>query len=236
MPPSDGAALVAAAVRAACAAKAPRRTVAAVAAAVASTVLRPVDVTAAPPTSSPTKPARASGGEEATEAELVERLRQSRADRRRIKRQRRRAAKAAAAAAVNKEQLEPESALGATVGESAEPREDTDMGVEESKPGEVEAPLEAQERLEAGGEGRGRTMDMGKHVKEARKASASQASALSVLSAHSAECDWEDPPPALKEGPPCDMRGRRPGQQSKAKAPRKGDRACGASRGRRGPY
>ena len=48
MSAGDGAALVVAAVQAACIAKAPRRTVAAVAAAVAATVLRPVAATAAP--------------------------------------------------------------------------------------------------------------------------------------------------------------------------------------------
>ena len=68
--------------------KAPRRTVAAVAVAVASTVMRPVDAAAAQlPKHSHAKPAPTSDGEEATETELVERLRQSGVDRRRIKRQ-----------------------------------------------------------------------------------------------------------------------------------------------------
>ena len=104
MPVTDGAALLSAAIRAACAAQAPRRTVAAVAAAIAPTVMRPVDAAAAQlPKQSPARPARTSYGEEVTETKLVERLRQSRADRPRIKRQHRRAAKSAAATAEQQE-------------------------------------------------------------------------------------------------------------------------------------
>ena len=95
---SHGAALVAACVRAACVAKAPRRTVAAVAAAAVSAALQLDDAAVAPPMPVPEQTARPSGpdgGQEDTV--LVQQLRQRRAERRRAKRSRRKAAKAAAA-------------------------------------------------------------------------------------------------------------------------------------------
>ena len=90
-------ALLSAAVKAACQAKAPRRTVAAVAAAVTTVLLQPVTVTATPAR----VPDVHAGPPESTEAlgvdELEQRLRQARAAKRQSKRQRRRAkAKAAA--------------------------------------------------------------------------------------------------------------------------------------------
>ena len=66
---------MAAAVQAACAANAPRRTVAAVAAVVASTVMRPVEAAVTPPSRGPVQAAR--GVETTEESELVQRLRQS---------------------------------------------------------------------------------------------------------------------------------------------------------------
>ena len=91
------AALLSAAVKAACQAKAPRRTVAAVAAAVTTVLLQPVTVTATPAR----VPDVHAGPPESAEAlgvdELEQRLRQARAAKRQSKRQRRRAkAKAAA--------------------------------------------------------------------------------------------------------------------------------------------
>ena len=94
---SHGAALVAACVRAACMAKAPRRTVAAVAAAAISAALRLDDAAVAPPVPVPERSARLSGPDGQEDTALVQQLRQHRAERRRAKRARRKAAKAAAA-------------------------------------------------------------------------------------------------------------------------------------------
>ena len=92
---SHGAALVAACVRAACMAKAPRRTCAAVAAAAVSAALRPDNAAVAPPSPVPEHSACPSAGDAQGDDELVQQLRQRRAERRRAKRQRRQAAKAA---------------------------------------------------------------------------------------------------------------------------------------------
>ena len=83
--------------RAACVAKAPRRTVAAVAAAAISAALRLDDAAVAPPVPVPERSARLSGPDGQEDTALVQQLRQRRAERRRAKRARRKAAKAAAA-------------------------------------------------------------------------------------------------------------------------------------------
>ena len=96
MKASHGAALVAACVRAACMAKAPRRTCAAVAAAAAvSAALRPDNSAVVPPSPVPEHSACPSAGDAQGDDELVQQLRQRRAERRRATRQRRQAAKAA---------------------------------------------------------------------------------------------------------------------------------------------
>ena len=92
---SHGAALVAACVRAACMAKAPRHTCAAVAAAAVSAALRPDNAAVAPPSPVPEHSACPSAGDAQGDDELVQQLRQRRAERRRAKIQRRQAAKAA---------------------------------------------------------------------------------------------------------------------------------------------
>lgn len=92
---ADHAALLASAVRAACLAKAPRRTVQAVAAAVTAVLVRPTPV--APPDTDTGELAKSPDvNPDIREDELVMRLRMARAQRRRAKRQRRRDAKAAA--------------------------------------------------------------------------------------------------------------------------------------------
>ena len=97
-----GSALVAAAVRAACDAKAPRRTIAAVAAAAVSAALRPADAPAAASVMVPGNAAcsPSAGGDTGAldDDALVRRLRQRRAERRQRKRQQRREAKAAVSA------------------------------------------------------------------------------------------------------------------------------------------
>eukprot|EP00929_Paragymnodinium_shiwhaense_P121787 TRINITY_DN9415_c0_g1_i2.p2 TRINITY_DN9415_c0_g1~~TRINITY_DN9415_c0_g1_i2.p2 ORF type:complete len:234 (-),score=45.56 TRINITY_DN9415_c0_g1_i2:2167-2868(-) len=96
---ADGAALLAAAVRAACLAKAPRRTIQAVAAAVTGVLVRPLSAAAAPaPVSSvPARPQRtAAGGDEvvpASSEDLLNALRAARSAQRRRKKERRQAAK-----------------------------------------------------------------------------------------------------------------------------------------------
>ena len=92
---ADPATLLAAAIRAACLAKAPRRTVQGVAAAVAAVVMQASAAPLATDTGEPVKIPDAIGG--ISEDELALRLRLARAARRKAKRQRRRAAKAAAA-------------------------------------------------------------------------------------------------------------------------------------------
>ena len=92
---ADPATLLAAASRAACLAKAPRRTVQGVAAAVAAVVMQASAAPLATDTGEPVKIPDAIGG--ISEDELALRLRLARAARRKAKRQRRRAAKAAAA-------------------------------------------------------------------------------------------------------------------------------------------
>ena len=92
---ADPAILLAAAIRAACLAKAPRRTVQGVAAAVAAVVMQASTAPLATDTGEPVKIPDAIGG--ISEDELALRLRLARAARRKAKRQRRRAAKAAAA-------------------------------------------------------------------------------------------------------------------------------------------
>ena len=86
---ASSAALLSAAVKAACHAGAPRRTVAAVAAAVTSVLMKPV-AAAAPPTTVTGLPTGPSGVNGCTMDELEQRLRDARADRRKLKRQRRR--------------------------------------------------------------------------------------------------------------------------------------------------
>ena len=97
-----GSALVAAAVRSACDAKAPRRTIAAVAAAAVSAALRPADAPAAASVMVPGNAAcsPSAGGDTGAldDDALVRRLRQRRAERRQRKRQQRREAKAAVSA------------------------------------------------------------------------------------------------------------------------------------------
>ena len=97
MSAGNGAALVAAAVQAACIAKAPRRTVAAVAAALAATVLRPVAVTAAPSIPRHAESEGAPGSVHTAGDDKIQKLREARRAKRILKRQRRReGAKAAA--------------------------------------------------------------------------------------------------------------------------------------------
>ena len=99
----DGGALLAAAIRAACLAKAPRRTVQAVAAAVTGVLVRFVATDAAPAscTGVPTRPQRAATPETAvTSAEdLLQALRVARSTQRRRKKERRKAAKVVACSA-----------------------------------------------------------------------------------------------------------------------------------------
>ena len=92
---ADGAALLAAAIKAAVSARAPRRTVQAIAAAVTAVVLRP-DAPASTVTDTRVS-AEVPDAPSVSEEDLALRLRQARAARRRAKRQRRQAAKAAAA-------------------------------------------------------------------------------------------------------------------------------------------
>ena len=87
---NDGLALLAAAVQAACAAKAPRRTVAAVAAAVAAIVSRPIAAAAAPSSPCTAEPDCVPGGWDAAGDEKRRRLREARKAKRQLKRQRRR--------------------------------------------------------------------------------------------------------------------------------------------------
>ena len=93
----DGSALVAAAVRAACLAKAPRRTVQAVAAAVAGVCLRPVAVEGRKRATVASEPASAhdSSAGDASPEELLEALRSCRREQRRRKKARRKANRAA---------------------------------------------------------------------------------------------------------------------------------------------
>ena len=152
---------MAAAVQAACLAHAPQRTVAAVAAAVASTVLRPVAATPAPPIPRAAVP-ETSDGQDTTD-ELVQRLRQSRADRRKLKRQRRRDKKSAAPPA--SKEHEGTETLRAATGDGTErkddePHETDDAPLldEEVKPSPSQT-LSAQEQIPDGGESRGRPME-----------------------------------------------------------------------------
>lgn len=115
---SNGPALLAAAVRAACLAKAPRRTVQAVAAAVASVIVRGATDEAAPnaPPGLPAGPSTLKTGQrgptaasapcDASPEELLEALRAAKAARRRKKRERKRATTAALPASRNDAELE----------------------------------------------------------------------------------------------------------------------------------
>ena len=96
------AALLAAAVKAACQAKAPRRTVAAVAAAVTSSLVAAAAASATV-TGVASRPPSAGVDSGVREDVLVQQLREARAERRRAKRQRRRAKKAAEATLVANE-------------------------------------------------------------------------------------------------------------------------------------
>lgn len=99
---ADGAALIAAAVRAACLAKAPRRTVQSVAAAVASVLVRPAatvrERSAAEPAGTPCAAAGAPAPGCPSPEELLAALRAARASARKKKKERRRAKKVGAAA------------------------------------------------------------------------------------------------------------------------------------------
>jgi hypothetical protein len=111
---ADGPALLAAAVRAACLAKAPRRTVQAVAAAVASVLARPANLEAAPKmvpamhAGSLRRPSEDAGG--ASPEELLAALRAAKSAQRKKKRERRRAAKRAKAAAEAPDKMDLECA------------------------------------------------------------------------------------------------------------------------------
>ena len=129
---SDGPALLAAAVRAACLARAPRRTVQAVASAVAGVLARPVTAgaAAAPSTKAPpsTQRTAAPGSEGASPEELLTTLRAERTVRRRRKKALRRAAKGRAAEAGNEGQQEepsqsklPKTELTSRGGQAATP-------------------------------------------------------------------------------------------------------------------
>ena len=105
---ADGPALLAAAIRSAIQAGAPRRTVQAVAAAVAGVLVRPPAAAAEPHTdaAAPAGPAGPAEGE-ADPAQLVSRLRAVRRSQRMKKKERVRAAKQAAAEAQSPEPLQP---------------------------------------------------------------------------------------------------------------------------------
>ncbi|CAE8671775.1 unnamed protein product [Polarella glacialis] len=112
---SDGPALLAAAVRAACLAKAPRRTTQAVAAAVAGVILRPPTAAAVPgPTSAaPAGPQRAAeGAGDASPEALLAALRSARAGQRKRKKERRKAAKFAAPTGEDAEDQQMGNCLG----------------------------------------------------------------------------------------------------------------------------
>ena len=137
------AALLAAAVKAACQAKAPRRTVAAVAAAVTSSLVAaaaaPATVTGAASRASRPPSARVDSG--VRDDELVQQLRDARAERRRAKRQRRRAKKVAATSGANNQTVEVAEAasVGTAVAEAMdadeEPRADKDKPLQHGKTG-----------------------------------------------------------------------------------------------------
>lgn len=112
---SDGPAFVAAAVRAACLAHAPRRTVQAVAAAVAGVFAHPPAARAAPPTVAevPTRAHRAAEPAEGkTPEELLEALRSARVAQRRRKKERRRVRQAACTKTAREEADAPAGANG----------------------------------------------------------------------------------------------------------------------------
>ena len=116
----DPAALVAAAVRAACLAKAPRRTVQGVAAAVVSVLMRPAE---AAPSTVRGETARGPAAHEAVVEKSEEERREAVRAKRRLKRQPKKAARAAAAvSSANKEQVADEAHQGsAGDAETAEP-------------------------------------------------------------------------------------------------------------------
>ncbi|CAE7863861.1 unnamed protein product [Symbiodinium microadriaticum] len=136
------AALLAAAVKAACQAKAPRRTVAAIAAAVTSSL---VAAAAAPATvtGAASRPPSARVDSGVRDDELVQQLRDARAERRRAKRQRRRAKKVAATSGANDQTVAVAEAasVGTAVAEAMdadeEPRADKDKPLQHGKTGSI---------------------------------------------------------------------------------------------------